>query len=318
MTIPTRGMKRAAIALVVLLTVGFAVGSLAGTTSPDSSGVDEGLTKVQAYGGDLAASREAAMAPSVTTQAGVAPGDTTQDASSVSPFGDRVIRDARLTVEVPDGSFDAAWDKARAIAAELGGEIVDSQRGTDGDRPILDDGARQTAFGTITIRVPARDLDIAMRRFSTTLGEVRHETTSSQDVSEEYVDLKARLRNLRTEESALLDLYARASSVRDTLIVRERLSEVRGEIEQTTGRIRFIDNRTAFSTLTLTIAEPGGIFTPLSTDEPSFARAWDTALEGLVRIGTTAMITGIWLAPFAALGALILGLRKRTPPAPQV
>jgi hypothetical protein len=141
---------------------------------------------------------------------------------------------------------------------------------------------------------------------------------STEDVSEEYVDLKARLRNLRSEEAALLELYSRATSVRDTLIVRERLSEVRGEIEQTTGRIRFIDSRTEFSTITLTITEPGGIFTLLNTGRPSFARAWDTALEGLVRIGTTAMIAGIWLTPFAALVALILGLRRRTPPAPQV
>ena len=198
---------------------------------------------------------------------------------------------------------------------------MSSNRGR-GDRPILAEDAadRAPAFGTITLRVPAQRLDEAVALFRGSIGEVRAENTSSQDVSEEFVDLQARLRNLRAENAVLLDLFARAKSIRDTLTVRERLSQVQGEIERVTGRIRFIESRTEFSTLTINLSEPGAIFATAEEEGPSFAKAWETALEGLVRIATASMIAVLWLGPFAlvALGVYLALRRRVQPPAPQV
>lgn len=319
----SKWIRWGAAGVVAVLMAGFAVGSIGG--DEDQALKATGASRALAGGGDGfdGAMVEPMAAPEVGAAVaedavGFGSTGTTQVLQS-DGFGDRVIRDARLTVEVDEGSFDDAWTAAMRIAREAGGEVISSQRGTDGPMPFYEDGrpTREVPFGTITIRVPSSDLDRVTGLLRDGIGEVRSESTSSQDVSEEFVDLQARLRNLKTEEGALLDLFARAKNVRDTLAVRERLSQVRGEIEQVSGRIRFIESRTEFSTIALTLTEPGGFVVPGDDDGPSFAQAWQTAVDGLVRIGTTAMIALIWLAPFALLAALVLGLRRRpAPPAP--
>lgn len=322
MTMSMRWVRRGAIALAVLLAAGFAVGSMT------SSSYDEGLRMDgsalpgethEAVGFDAASKAiggGVAMEDSFDT---VGPTLQTAPVDEASTFGDHIIKTAMLSMQVPEGTFEEAWTTAGRIAREAGGEVIGSSRGGGDVYPVFERTDEPSPFGTITIRVPSDSLDAVTARLRANLGEVVSESTSSEDVSQEFVDLKSRLRNLRAEESALVALFAQADSVRDTLAVRERLSAVRGEIEQVTGRIRFIEDRTAFSTITLNLAEPGAAIGTLRSEDPSFGQAWETALEGLVRIATTAMIAAIWLVPFAVLALIALALRKRMqPPAPQV
>ncbi len=320
MAVPMKMIRRGALAVAMLFVLGFGIGALVdGSTQSDVglTGIGE-LPRDAQFDDGAAARGVAAEAPD---SARVADEVLAQEAGSgESTFGDRVIKTTNLTIEVERGEFERAWNRVMQLKDQVEGEVMSSNRGR-GDGPIIveDAEARTPAFGTITLRVPAQRLDEAVSLFRGSIGDVRAENTSSQDVSEEFVDLQARLRNLRAEKSVLLDLFARARSIRDTLTVRERLSEVQGEIERVTGRIRFIESRTEFSTLTVNLSEPGAVFSPLEEEGPSFARAWETAVEGLVRMATASMIGVLWLGPFALLAlAVYAALRRRVQrPAPQ-
>ena len=116
----------------------------------------------------------------------------------------------------------------------------------------------------------------------------------------------------------MLRLMARARTIQDTITVQRQLSEIQLEIERIVGRLTYLDANTEFSTVTVRLAEPGGFLgSAPPSDEPSFRRAWDTALTGLKRMATAGMIAGLWLAPFAilaAVGAWAFGKGRRPVP----
>lgn len=317
-----RGLLGAAIVLVLAL----AVGSL----STKKSGARN--ETMRAFGAPAIVENRAVGvapgAPSFVAGSGAstgvaAPGKVADvQAGALPPLGDRIVRTADLTVEIKKGRFDAAWAAAFRAASQFGGQIMSATRGAPQPQPlpaVREEAATNgPSAGDITMRVPA-DKFAAATNALRALGTVRAETTSTEDVSQEYVDLQSRLRNLRAEQNVLLELFNRARSIRDILAVQQQLSEVQGQIEQITGRIRFLDARTTFSTISLHLAEKGAIVFPSQPDEgPSFGRAWHTTVVGLVRIGSAAMITAMWLLPFAvvALLGLLVWRRTRTP-APQ-
>ena len=213
---------------------------------------------------------------------------------------------------------------------------MSSTRGVPSPQPVpleqnqATGSARQPAIGDITIRIPAQNFVNATNAMRA-LGVVRGDTTTTEDVSQEYVDLQSRLRNLRAEQNVLLALFGRAKTIKDTLAVQGQLSNVEGQIEQITGRVKFLDARTLFSTVTVHLQEPGvtviaqaspsarfGDHDP-ADEGPSLGGAWDTAKTGLVRLAGAALITALWALPFAVLGLIGLVVwRRARGPAPQL
>ncbi|HYO92406.1 MAG TPA: DUF4349 domain-containing protein, partial [Pyrinomonadaceae bacterium] len=80
-----------------------------------------------------------------------------------------------------------------------------------------------------------------------------------QDVTEEYIDLEARIRAKQALETQFMEIMKQAKTVTDALEVQEQLSEVRAQIEQMEGRRRFLENQTSLSTVTVTIMPPSQI-----------------------------------------------------------
>ena len=138
-----------------------------------------------------------------------------------------------VVLDVPD-SIDAV----AIIAQDLGGWVVASDR-------------TRKHSGTTSIRVPADRLDEAIRLLRDLAIEVEAEVTSSRDVTDEYVDLTARLTNLAATEEALLKLFDKALQVEDALKVQTELTNVQGEIERLQGRIKFLEQTSAFSLITV-------------------------------------------------------------------
>jgi len=141
-------------------------------------------------------------------------------------------------------------------------------------------------------------------------------------VTEEFVDLKSRERNLLAAEESLLRLYDRAESVEDTLDVQYELTEVRGQIEQVRGRIEYLENRTDFSRISLTV-EPT---TPaVAGADPAWspgdvaARAWEASL-GVLQALATAVISAVvfawWLLPPMLAGLFVYNRRRNRPQGP--
>jgi hypothetical protein len=140
--------------------------------------------------------------------------------SGAQPADRKIVRTScmELTVASP---ADAA-EKIRIFAESLGGYVETAQVSSSQDSPSA----------TITIRVPAARLEDAKAELRKLSVKVNSEKTDAQDVTRQYVDLEARIRNLRAQEAQYLEIMRSAKKVQDMLDVSEKLSEVRGEIEQ--------------------------------------------------------------------------------------
>ncbi len=132
----------------------------------------------------------------------------------------KIVRTTSLKLEVKHPAESA--EKIRALAEQMGGYMVSSEVGGNRDLP----GA------AITIRVPATRFEEARNEIRNLALRVESEKADANDVTKDYVDKEARLRNLRAEEAQYLAIMKRATNVKDTLEVSGKLSEVRGKIEQ--------------------------------------------------------------------------------------
>jgi hypothetical protein len=171
-------------------------------------------------------------------------------------------RNLILTANVQMRTQDpwATADKARAIASGLGGDILAmSQTGQGENRSAL-----------ITVRVPSDRFDEALRQLKLLDGEVVTSNVDAKDVTDQFVDLQARLVAKQAEEQRYLQLFPQAKTVDETLKIDAALGNVRTQIEQLQGQINSIKTRTEFSTITMSIA-------PILTVSAETAGTWDPA-----------------------------------------
>ena len=143
-----------------------------------------------------------------------------------------IIREVDMSLVVYD--IQAAIDDIAEMAADANGWVVDS-------------GRRSLHSGSISIRVPAAVLDDTINELRLLANKVDAENTTSRDVTDEYVDLGSRLANQQATHEALLKLLERAEAVETALAVQRDLSRVREEVERLSGRIKFLEESSAFS-----------------------------------------------------------------------
>ncbi len=166
------------------------------------------------------------------------------DEDNAGEISDRlVVRNGSMEVVVDDVSASA--QKIGQIADTFGGHVVSSS--------VYEDGGR--TFGSVVIRVDADSFDSALEAIQSLAVEVVRENTSARDVTEEYIDLTARVRNLERTEQQLLELMEEAESVEVVLEVQRELTNVRGQIEQLEGRIRYLEQTTATSLIEVSLRE---------------------------------------------------------------
>src|SRR5262249_21206867 len=106
----------------------------------------------------------------------------------------------------------------------------------------------------VVVRVPAQKFETAMEEIRGVGGRILHEKRSGQDVTEEYIDLEARIRTKRALEPQFLEIMKQAHKVSDALEVQNQLAEVRTEIERLEGRRRFLENQSALSTINIALS----------------------------------------------------------------
>jgi len=142
-------------------------------------------------------------------------------------------------------------DAARAIqafAAGLGGYVESSELSTE-----------NAPSASVTLRVPAARLDEAESGLRKMAIRVDSEKTGAQDVTKQYADMDARLRNLRAEEAQYLEIMKNASQVKDMLEVSEKLSGVRGEIEQQQTEFRTLSKQVETVAITIGLRAPANM-----------------------------------------------------------
>jgi hypothetical protein len=241
-----------------------------------------------------------------------APATSGSDGLPLPQLADRkIVRTATLELEVEDVA--AAVQEVEGVAVAASGFVsesnvfVDAPPGPDGDG---DGTQKRTQTASVTIRVPAEAYSSVMSKLRGIAKEVRSERSEASEVTEEYTDLEARLRNLEATEASYLELLAKAGEISDILLVQDRLNGVRLEIEQVQGRINVLDSLVDLATITvqLSVAAPG--------EEPGgekgwVEKAWDAAWDGsqavLVALGTVAIVGGValvWLIVPGIVGLL--------------
>ena len=170
-----------------------------------------------------------APVPAVVADASMA----TDEAVAASVSQQRIIvRTLDIKLVVPD--ISASLSRVTDLARGLGGWVVSSN-------------VTERHAGFISVRVPADRLDDAVQSLRDMAVEVDSEVSTSRDVTDEYVDIQARLRNLQATETALLKLFEKAEKVEDALKVQQSLTQVQGDIERLQGRVKFLEQTAAFS-----------------------------------------------------------------------
>jgi len=146
-----------------------------------------------------------------------------------------IVRTGEMRLVVND--VPIALDRIAELAARFDGYVVSSEKWKEGERLI----------GRITIRVVAEHFHDAIQALREMAVDVLSEETWSQDVTEEYVDLSAKLKNLEATEEQYLRLMEKAEKVEDMLDVQRELSETRGQIERTKGRMQYLERTSTTS-----------------------------------------------------------------------
>jgi len=212
----------------------------------------------------------------------------------------RIIKTGDLHLMVRDVGGAAA--RITEVATARGGY---AQASSFSERP---DG---THAGTITVRVAAAEFDQAMAGIRAVATVVKNESVHAQDVTEQFTDLQARLRNAKAQEAVYLDILARARTVEDILKVQERLGAVRSDIESLEGRIKYLTNVTAYSTISAFIEEEPMVRAPTKEFRPasSVREAVQTLVELLQRLAVgliwATIVGGGVLLPLAVLAWII-------------
>lgn len=285
--------------------------------SADLDGGDEfSSVTVAAAGGE----EEAEGARGVSAMRPVAEGGVVvvEAASSLS-IDAKIIRDGRLDLRIEVGSFGASAEEIRTIAADLGGYVA------SGETYIEEHEDDRYAVGWYTMRIPSDRFDDAVARVER-LGEPVSASLSTQDVTEEYVDLEGRLDYWRTQEQFYIRLLDEATSIDDLIAVQTRMQEVLLTIEQIEGRMRYLDSRTDFATLTVGLTEvpdgPLAPYDPESTDPGPIAEAFDQAGEVLLATVAFIIVSAAVAIPLGVLVLMVYGAlrvilsvihRKETP-----
>jgi hypothetical protein len=241
----------------------------------------------------------------VTSRRGMSPSPprTANATDAVSDgWGRRIIRHAALDVELAD--VEQGVSRLTAVVEAVGGFISSTDSQVD---------QKGTARATITAYVPPAHFARVLGGLDG-VGRVTRRSIGGQDVSEEFVDLEARLRNFERHEGQLLSFMGKAQKVQDLLSLENELARVRGEIERTAGRLRFLKARTDLATIQVALVRaplvvpPDGLF-PRFVEQVkhAFAEGWSTAFS----LALAAAVLAAQLSPLALSALLVWVIYRR-------
>ncbi len=206
-----------------------------------------------------------------------------------------IIRNGDMSLVVED--VTRARDEITQLAVRLGGWVVSSRIS----------GEEEELRGWISIRVPDETFDQAFADLRGLAVRVTSESTSTEDITEEYIDLQSRLKNAEATESQYLALLEKAEDIEYILGIYEVLSRIRYEIEQIKGRIQYLERISAMSLISIEL-RPAVTAAPLVRPGWSAREVLKSAVRGLVIFGQGLGTMAIGAAIFSPIWGTILGV----------
>jgi len=204
-----------------------------------------------------------------------------------------VVYNAQISLETKE--IHGVLAKVRSLAEGYGGYVAGS--------------SQKEGKAQITIRVPKDRFQTALREIES-YGKVLDERTASEDVTERYIDLKARLETLQKQEHRLREILGMARTVEDVLKVEKELERVRGQIESLQGQMNYLERNVAMSVIMVNLTEPLPPFTP---PDMNWSEVFQAALRGLFLVLRGLIVLVVSLLPLALIGvpAYFVYQRKR-------
>lgn len=214
---------------------------------------------------------------------GIMPPEMPPTAGATAAEADqKIIRTGYLQLTVE--SVAETSPKIIALATANGGYVQSSSVNEDLD-------GRHS--GDVTIRVPSAKFDATVSAIKAFATVVNVETTNGQDVTEQYSDLEAQLRNAQAQEAQYLEILKKATTVEETLNVQQYLSGVRYQIESLQGQIKYLSNATSYSTISVSFSEKPGLRAP--TKGFDIVSTIKEAAQALVAVVQNLGVALVWL-----------------------
>jgi hypothetical protein len=303
--------------VVVAILVGAAACGGAGNTGSPAS-TSNGTAFAPNGGGVSAGGGATKSNAGGTTTGGTTVPSQTLPAQTVPTLqGPPVIRQAQLSITVGSGSFDSKLSQVRTDVEAAGGYIAGTDAQASGDTTTGTDSRIRTAV--VNFMVPAAQFDSTIDALSK-VGTVQSEHITGTDVSAQYVDLRARLVNAEAQHDAMLALLKQATNINDIIAVQNQIGQITAQIEQLKGQIKYLDDNTSYSSITVTLAESGApAQSTTAGDSWGFATALNQAAHNFVTT-LNYFVSGLGaIGPFVVV--LVLGYliwrRRRTAPLPR-
>ncbi len=215
------------------------------------------------------------------------------------PASRLIVRTGQASIEVD--SLGRSMSELRRIVQRVGGFVADAS---------VQSGRNQVRSATLEVKVPASRFDELTEELEP-LGRLQFVNVGAEDVSEEFVDLTARVENGRRLEDRLVELLrTRTGKLQDVLSVERELARVREEIERMEGRLRFLKTSAQLSTLSVSLFEPP----PLVASHPGhsvIAEAFKTAWRNFVGVMAGAIASLGFIAPVMVFGWGVFVVARR-------
>ncbi|MDX6180925.1 DUF4349 domain-containing protein [Flavobacterium sp. Fl-77] len=172
---------------------------------------------------------------------------------NLSKVPQKIIKTALLRFETND--LDETFNQIQKAIKESGSSVQTDSEGKD----------YNSAFRNITIRVPSQNFDFFIEKISKGVSYFENKEITSEDVTEQYIDLNSRLKTKRKLEERYLEILQKANKISEILEIEKQISAIREEIEAKEGQLKYLESRVSESTITIefykTIAEKEGVKT---------------------------------------------------------
>ncbi|MHB8085520.1 MAG: DUF4349 domain-containing protein [Dehalococcoidia bacterium] len=216
----------------------------------------------------------------------------------------KIVRTGSATLEVVD--IDKTLDSIAALAVQYNGYVVSSNRYNGDQNQVYDKSiivpTTGSQGGDISLRVPADKFDEVMQKLNAMAVKVQSENTNSQDLTEQYTDLQAQLKNQQAAEAQYLDILKKADNVKDILAVQQELTTVRGNIESLQGRIQYLERTSDMSMIQVSLVKSR----PIGESTWDITGIFKSAVDGLITFGKALLSVLIWLLVFSPIWIIIL------------